>query len=115
MGAAPAGDGPGGGPGGGNGGGGLGAGASNRAQVVFVKTAGGIEPRVVRLGLSDFDWSQVVSGVEEGDQVVLLGIAQAQANRTQAQADARQRVGTMPGGLGGGGGGARGGGGRSGS
>jgi HlyD family secretion protein len=85
---------------------------------VFVKTASGVEPRLVRLGLSDFDWSQVISGVQEGEQVVLLGIAQAQANRTQAQADARQRVGSMPGGLGGGGaGGARGGGGggRSGS
>jgi len=80
---------------------GNGAGAANRAQVVFVKTAGGIEPRLVRLGLSDFDWSQVISGVEEGEQVVMLGVAQAQATRTQTQAEVRQRVGNMPGTLGG--------------
>lgn len=107
----------GGGAGGANGGGGgFGAGGgtgggANRAQVVFVKTAKGIEPRLVRLGLSDFDYSEVISGVQEGDQVVLLGIAQAQAARTQQQQNARQRVGTMPGGIGGGGGGTRGGGG----
>jgi HlyD family secretion protein len=84
--------------------GGSGAGGANRAQVVFVKSAKGIEPRLVRLGLSDFDWSEVVSGVQEGDQVVLLGVAQAQAARTQQQANVRQRVGSMPGGIGGGGG-----------
>jgi HlyD family secretion protein len=74
---------------------------SNRAQVLFVRTAGGIEPRLVRLGLSDFDWSQVISGVAEGEQVVMLGVAQAQATRSQTQADVRQRVGSMPGALGG--------------
>jgi HlyD family secretion protein len=67
---------------------------------------------MVRLGLSDFDWSQVVSGVQEGEQVVLLGVAQAQANRSETQQNIRNRVGSMPGGLGGGAGGAaRGGGG----
>jgi HlyD family secretion protein len=100
------------------GGGGAGAGAAgaamgtraNRAQVVFVRTAtGGIEPRFVRLGLSDFDWSEVVSGVSEGEQVVLLGVTQAQASRSQQQDRIRQRVGSMPGSLGGGGGGRRGG------
>src|SRR5262249_23660980 len=79
-----------------------GAGArGNRASVVFVRTAAGLEPRLVRLGLSDFDWSEVLSGVGEGDQVVMLGIAQAQASRAQQQSQIRQRVGTMPGGIGG--------------
>ena len=88
------------------GGGAAGTGArANRAQVVFVKTATGIEPRLVRLGLSDFDYSEVLSGVSEGEQVVLLGITQAQASRSQQQSQFRQRVGTMPGGIGGGGGG----------
>ena len=90
-------------------GGGSGGGPANRAQVVFVKTAKGIEPRLVRLGLSDFDWGEVISGVQEGEQVVLLGVAQAQAARTQQQANVRQRVGSMPGGIGGGGAGAGGG------
>jgi hypothetical protein len=84
-------------------------GATNRAQVVFVKTARGIEPRRVQLGLSDFDWSEVLAGVHEGEQVVLLGVAQAQASRSETQANIRQRVGNMPGSLGGtrGGGGGR--------
>jgi len=104
-----------GGPGGGGwGGGDPGAGGGgmrrpDRAQVVFVKTATGIEPRLVKLGLSDFDWSEVISGVKEGEAVVQLGIAQAQASRTQQQTQIRQRVGTMPGGIGGGGGGGGGG------
>jgi HlyD family secretion protein len=105
-----------GGQGGGQGGAGGGQGGGmNRAQVVFVKTAKGIEPRLVHLGLSDFDWAEVASGVKEGEQVLLLGIAQAQAARTEQQANVRQRVGTMPGGIGGagGGGGQGGGGGRS--
>jgi HlyD family secretion protein len=82
---------------------------ANRAQVVFVRTTNGVEPRLVRLGLSDFDWSEVVSGVKEGEDVVLLGITQAQASRSQQQNQIRQRVGSMPGGIGGGGGGGGGG------
>ena len=98
----------------GRGAGGGQGGGMNRGQMVFVKTAHGIEPRLVRLGLSDFDWAEVTSGVQEGEQVVLLGVAQAQAARTQQQANVRQRVGSMPGGIGGsGGGGGNGGGGRS--
>jgi HlyD family secretion protein len=71
----------------------------------------------VKLGLSDFDWSEVMSGVREGEEVVMLGITQAQASRSERQGQIRQRVGTMPGGIGGtggGGGGGSGGGGRRG-
>jgi len=76
-------------------------GGSNRSQVVFVKSATGIEPRRVKLGLSDFDFSQVKSGVEEGEQVVLLGVVQAQATRIKQQAKAREKAaGNVPGGLG---------------
>jgi len=82
---------------------------ANRAQVVFVRDSKGIQPRLVRLGLSDFDWSEVLSGVREGEDVVMLGITQAQASRSQQQSQIRQRVGTMPGGIGGGGGGGGGG------
>jgi HlyD family secretion protein len=65
---------------------------SNRSQVVFVKSAIGIEPRRVKIGLSDYDFAQVISGVEEGEQVVLLGVAQAQAARADAQAKAREKA-----------------------
>ena len=90
-----------------------GAGRANRAQIAFVKNERGLEPRVVRLGLSDFDYAQVLGGVNEGEQVVLLGVAEAQANRAQTQSRIRERMGSgVPGVPGGGGGaGGRGGGG----
>jgi len=73
---------------------------------------------VVRLGLSDFDYAEVLDGVKEGEQVVLLGVAEAQASRADTQNRIRQRLGSgvpgVPGaggGGGGGGGGTRGGGG----
>jgi len=105
-----------------NGGGGAGgpgagggAGRASRAQVAFVKTERGLEPRVVRLGLSDFDYAQVLDGLKLGEQVVLLGVAEAQATRAQTQSRIRERMGSgvpgVPGGGGGGGGGGRGGGG----
>jgi HlyD family secretion protein len=90
---------------------------------VFVKTAHGIEPRAVRLGLTDFDYAEILDGVSAGEPVVLLGVAEAQAKRQQDQASLRQRIGGgtpgVPGGAGGrgigggsgGGGGTRGGGG----
>jgi len=92
-------------------------GRASRAQVAFVQTERGLEPRVVRLGLSDFDYAQVVDGLEDGEQVVLLGVAEAKAMRAQNQSRIRERMGSgvpgVPGagGAGGGGGGSRGGGG----
>jgi hypothetical protein len=75
---------------------------------VLVKTAKGIEPRLVRLGLSDFDYAQVLGGLEEGDQVVLLGVVEQQTKRTDEQSQIRQRLsGGTPGALPGSGGGAR--------
>ncbi len=115
-----------GGAGGAGGGGPMGAGGAagggggrNRAQVAFVKTTNGLEPRLVRTGVSDFDYSEVLSGLQEGDQVALLSVAELQARRKDDQAQLRQRMGNgMPGapaaggrgGPGGGGGGRPGGG-----
>jgi HlyD family secretion protein len=97
--------------------GGMGRGSAGRAQAVFVKTPQGMEPRLVRLGLSDFDYAQVIDGVEEGEEVVLLSVTEVQAKRTQDQNRIRERLGGgVPGapGVGGGrGGGGGGGGGRT--
>ncbi len=90
---------------------GAGQGRASRAQVAFVKTERGLEPRVVRLGLSDFDYAQVIEGVKLGEQVVLLGVAEAQATRAQAQDRLRARMGSGVPGVPAAGGGARGGGG----
>jgi HlyD family secretion protein len=95
-----------------------------RTGLVFVATdttRKHFAPRVIQLGQGNFDFTEVMSGLNEGDQVVLLSALQMQANR-QAQNDrTRQNMG-VPGlnpnaGPGGGGpprGGGGGGGGRGG-
>jgi HlyD family secretion protein len=97
-----------------------GAGARNvRRAVVFVVNESGVpEPRAVTIGLFDYDHTEIVSGLEEGAQVALLGAAQLQA---QSQ-EFLNRIRQGPGGFGsgpvmigpGGGGGGGGGGGRGG-
>jgi HlyD family secretion protein len=69
-----------------------------RSAVVFVKAGETFEPRVVRLGLGNFDYTEVVSGLEEGDQVALLGAAAIQVARDSSNARFRQMTGGgMPG------------------
>ena len=76
----------------------------------MVQTDHGFEPRLVRLGISNFDYVEILSGVQEGEQVALLGAAEQAAKRKQQQAQIAQRVGNgLPGsGATGGGGGASG-------
>lgn len=109
-----------GGGGGGAGAAGGGTGRAGGAMFVFVKKGDKYSPRVVRLGVSDFDYSETLSGVQLGEQVALLGPAVLQAQRDQLQARVRAGTGgglqttTPAGGAAGGaaaGGGARGGGG----
>ena len=70
----------------------------SRPGVVFVAANGTFEPRVVRLGLGNFDFTEVLSGVNEGDQVALLGAAAIQASRDSSNARFRQMTGGgMPG------------------
>jgi HlyD family secretion protein len=114
--------------GGGGGGGGVGgvggaAGGTGRtggALFVFVKKGSTYSPRVVRVGVSDFDYTEILNGVQQGEQVALLGPAVLEAQRQQVQARVRAGTGgglqqtTAPaagGAAGGAGGGARGGGG----
>jgi HlyD family secretion protein len=97
----------------GGGGGGAGGGGGRGGQVVFVKTGKETyEPRLVRLGVSNFDYAEVLDGVREGEEVALLGVAEIQAQRNESMQRIRQRMGSgVPGVGGGGGGGTRGGGG----
>ena len=67
--------------------------------VAFVKTATGWSPRIVRLGVSDFDYTEVISGLKEGDEVALLATIALQASRDQSSARAKSIVGGgLPGG-----------------
>jgi len=97
---------------------GAGAGGGGRGgpNVVFVKKDGKYIPRVVRVGISDFDNTEIMSGVTQGEQVALLGAAVLQAQREQLQQRIRAGTGgalqqqTAPAAGGGGGGGRPGGG-----
>ncbi|HEX8848186.1 MAG TPA: efflux RND transporter periplasmic adaptor subunit [Gemmatimonadaceae bacterium] len=95
----------------GAGGAGGGTGRAN-AQVVFVKDSSGFTPRLVRLGVTNYDYTEVVGGLKEGDQVALLASATLQQQRQDQQARIRtMTAGPLSPGGGGGGGGPRGGGG----
>jgi HlyD family secretion protein len=61
--------------------------------VAFVKTATGWSPRMVSLGVSDFDYTEVISGLKEGDQVALLATVALQAARDQNTARVQRMVG----------------------
>jgi HlyD family secretion protein len=95
--------------------GGAAEGASNgsrrsRAGLVFVKKGDTFEPRLVQLGAANFDYTEVVNGLKEGEQVALLAAAALQAQRQLQNDRMRQNSGVpgmqqAPAGGGGGGGG----------
>ena len=67
-------------------------------SVVFVKDGSTFSPRVVRLGATDFDYTEVLSGLKPGEQVALLGAATLQAQRQQTVDRIRSATGSgMPG------------------
>ena len=71
--------------------------------VVFVmEEDGAIEPRMVMIGLTDWDNTVVVNGLGEGDQVALIGLAQLQAQREAYLERMRSRGGNPFGGMRGG-------------
>ncbi|HEX6944269.1 MAG TPA: efflux RND transporter periplasmic adaptor subunit [Gemmatimonadaceae bacterium] len=82
-----------------------------RPALVYVASGTGFVPRVVRVGLSDLDYTEVVSGLQEGENVLLLTSLAMQASRDSALARMRGRGGLpgMPGGGGQAGGPGRGG------
>lgn len=92
-----------------------------RAGLVFVSdsTKTVFHPRLVQLGQGNLDYTEVTSGLKEGERVVMLGALAMQAQRQQQQDRLRQNASPLggqqgpgggPGGPpGGGGGGGRGG------
>ena len=103
----------------GMGGGRPGGATRTRTGLVFVKIGEDkFEPRLVRLGASNYDYSEVLSGLKEGDNVATLAVAALQAKRDAQNDRMRQGMGGGvpgvqqqaqrgggPGGGGGGGGG----------
>jgi hypothetical protein len=64
--------------------------------IVFVKEGQSFAPRSVMLGTGNYDVTQVISGLREGDQVALISAAALQQSRTQFQQRIQSRVG-LPG------------------
>lgn len=71
-----------------------GRGANVRMGLVFVQKAdSSYEARMVRLGVADYDYTEVLSGLEEGERVALLSAAALQMQREQSQNMMRQMQG----------------------
>ncbi len=75
-----------------------------RVAIAFVVNAdGSIEPRPIRLGLGDWDQTSVLSGLQEGEAVAVIGAAQLQAQQQEFLNRMRERnSGPFGGGAGGG-------------
>lgn len=67
--------------------------AGARPGVVFIEGAKGPEPRFVMLGLSDWDYTEVVRGLEPGEQVYLLSVARLQQQQQEQTNRMQQRAG----------------------
>jgi hypothetical protein len=67
----------------------------NRARpaLVFVADSGTYKPRVIRIGAANLDYTEVVSGLKEGEKVAMLSVAQAAAQRAQANDRMRSMTG----------------------
>ena len=75
-------------------------GGESRPALVFVRTAAGPEPRMVMLGLNDWDRTEVVSGLEEGESVILMSVARLRQQQEELMNRIRERSSPIPGGGG---------------
>ncbi len=64
-----------------------------RRAVLFVKGPDGPEPRLVTLGLNDWDRTEVVNGVEAGEEVVLISVARLRQQQEDMVNRIRERTG----------------------
>jgi len=72
-------------------------GRETRPGAVFVLGSNGVpEPRLVRLGIGDWDNVEVVSGLEGGETLVVVGPAQLQAQQAEFMERMRSRFGGSP-------------------
>ena len=69
-----------------------------RTGVLFVRKGTTIEPRMAILGLNDWDNTEVISGIEPGEEVVLISVARLQQQQQDMLDRMRQRnSGPFPG------------------
>jgi len=67
-----------------------------RPSLVFVAENGVYKPRIVRLGVANYDYTEVLGGLKEGEQVALLAAAAMQAKREE-QNNRIRSMGGVPG------------------
>lgn len=75
-----------------------GSSGETRPAVVFVQTDKGPEARMVQLGLNDWDKTEVVRGLNAGEQVILISVAQMRQAQEDLMNRIRQRTSPIPGG-----------------
>lgn len=63
------------------------------AGLVFVAANGTFEPTMTMLGVGNYDVTQVLSGLQEGDRVALINAAMLQQARTAMQQRIQSRMG----------------------
>lgn len=82
-------------PGGGFGhaGGDSGGAGQTQPAIVFVKGPQGPEPKFVLLGLSDWDYTEVLHGIEPGADVYLISVARLKQQQKEFADRMRQRAG----------------------
>jgi len=73
--------------------GGSGASGDVHPGVIFVKGAKGPEPKFVMLGLSDWDYTEVIRGLEPNTEVYLISVARLKQQQTEFADRMRQRAG----------------------
>lgn len=67
---------------------------SYRPAIAFVvDQSGEIAPRPVVIGLSDWDFAEILAGLEEGEELALIGAAQLQAQQQERMERMRSRMG----------------------
>lgn len=68
-----------------------------RPAITFVVSAdGAIEPRPILIGVNDWDNTEVLAGLEQGEEVALIGAAQLQAQQQEFIDRMRERMGGSP-------------------
>jgi HlyD family secretion protein len=75
------------------------AGAPRAAVAFVVREDGSLEMRPVLMGVNDWDNSEILAGLEEGEQVALIGAAQLQAQQAEMVNRMRGMGGGMFGGM----------------
>jgi HlyD family secretion protein len=64
-----------------------------RTGMVFVADSAGYAARLVTLGVNDWEYTEVLRGVEEGEQVVIISVARLQQSQQEFLDRMRERAG----------------------